>query len=175
MIQFRLTPRVQALLEYTDDMISEPKQSDAFLGNWYADIIQLGEMDSLLLVCEKTYLSFVLLNIRSEHSDMLANGFINGLDHLLHLLHFAERSIPRLMQGLEVMSIAAATDKKLLRVLDNVGLLYTEEVAQRGGLDHCNVEDVMKRINAFPHPTLGNQSPVKATKTLLRNNDLSLH
>ncbi|MBN2718480.1 MAG: hypothetical protein JXX14_21730 [Deltaproteobacteria bacterium] len=175
MLQFCLTPKVRSLFAYADDMLSLPEAGDAFLGNWYVDIVHIMPYDSLLLMSEKTLLSFVLLNIRQDHSEMLANGFFNGLEHLLQEEKFAERSIQLLMQGLELMNITAAVDKRRIASLTNIGLLYSEEVKQSGGLDNCNILDVMKRINRFPHPSLNHQSPIKATKTLLRNSDTRLH
>ena len=175
MLQFCLTDRVRDLLAFSDDMLSEPTNGDAFLGNWYADVIFLEPWHSLLLISEKTYLSFVLLNVRAEHGDMLANGFINGLEHLLQTEQFAERSIRLMMGGLEVMNIAAANNVQKLKILGAIGSDYSNRVSEKKGLDHCDIRDIMKAINRTPHPSLDNQTPIKATKTLLRNSDTALH
>lgn len=175
MLQFCLTKKVRELLAFSDDMLSEPTESDAFLGNWYADIVYLEPWHSLLLISEKTYLSFVLLNVREEHSDMLANGFVNGLEHLLQEEQFAERSIRLMMTGLDVMNITPATNEQKLKILHAIGSDYSNRVAEKKGLDNCNILDIMKAVNRSPHPSLDNQTPIKATKTLLRNSDTALH
>lgn len=181
MLQFRLTEKVRDLFNFEDEHFSEPVSGDAFLGNWYLDIVELSGRASLLFMAEKTALSFVLLDVRSDHADTMANGFINGLDHLLREEQFAERSIRRIFEGIDIMEIAVPTNEHALSRLRHRADMYQQRVVAANGLDNCNILDVMKAINREAdaddeqHSEEGSLSPIKATKSLLRNSDSHLH
>jgi hypothetical protein len=181
MLQFRLTEKVRKLFNFDDEHFSEPVNGDAFLGNWYLDIVELSGRSSLLFMAEKTALSFVLLDVRSDHADTMANGFINGLDHLLREEQFAKRSIRRIFEGIDIMEIAIPTNEGALARLQHRAGMYRQRVDAANGLDNCNILDVMKAINREAdgdnghHSGTGELSPIKATKCLLRNSDIHLH
>ncbi len=181
MLQFRLSEKVRKLFNFEDEHFSKPVNGDAFLGNWYLDVVELSGRASLLFMAEKTALSFVLLDVRSDHADTMANGFINGLDHLLREEQFAERSIRRIFKGIDIMEISIPTNEDTLARLRHRAGMYQQRVDAANGLDNCNILDVMKAINREADGDNGHNSetgaisPIKATKSLLRNSDIHLH
>ncbi|MBN2526415.1 MAG: hypothetical protein JXR76_08475 [Deltaproteobacteria bacterium] len=175
MLQFRLTQKVRQLFAFTDEMLSEPVAGDAFLGNWYADIIRIEQWDALLFMSEKTLLSFVLLDVRADHADKMANGFVNGLEHMLQEEKFAERSIRRIFEGVDVMEITAVTDEGIASRMQRTGQQYGALAAQAATLSNWDILDVMKEVNRTANEMLEGVSPLKATKRLLRNSDIELH
>lgn len=175
MLQFRLTQKVRKLFDFKDENLSDPVDSDALLGNWYVQLTTIDGSSSLLFMSEKTFLSFVLLDVRGDHSDVMANGFINGFEHLLEMEKFADRSIERLFHGIDVMEITKTIQRPLIAKLSAIENLYIQLVGAAGGLGKCDILDIMKTANRNIDRMLDGRSPLKATKTLLRNCDERLH
>lgn len=175
MLQFRLTAKVRKLFGFTDENLSDPVDGDAFLGNWYLNLCRIDGIQSLVFMSEKTFLSFVLLDVRPDHSEVMPNAFVNGLDHLLTEEKFADRSVHRLFAGVDIMEITKTTDRSVLAKLAAIEAMYQHSVERVGGLDNCDILDIMKHVNRSPDNMLEGLSPLKATKKLLRNNDERLH
>ncbi|MBN2341810.1 MAG: hypothetical protein JXX29_10630 [Deltaproteobacteria bacterium] len=175
MLQFRLTEKARKLFRFRAENLSEPVESDAFLGNWYVNIFRLGGDHTIIFMSEKTCLSFVLLNVREDHAEVLGNAFVNGLDHLLDEEKFSERSKRRIFEGIDMMELAKTTNRSLLAKMSAIEALYLRLVERAGGLHQCDILEIMKRVNRFPSAKLDYLSPLKATKKLLRNSDEQLH
>ena len=67
MLQLRCTSKVLKLLDLGPKDLAEIRAPDSLFGNWYVNLFVVDRRKTLLLMNERTLLSFVIYGVRKDN------------------------------------------------------------------------------------------------------------
>ena len=154
MLQLRVTGKLRKLAGIRDSVLSEPIQDTTSLGAWYIHVFQLGRRKALIFMNERTLLSFVLIGARKDNTKNLYKVFLNGLTQFLETIGVNQERIDRIIDGYSECCFTKTTCKNTLGNLNDLVNLYQGFVWHDGGLDHCDLDEIIFKINQMPQRRL---------------------
>ena len=149
MTTFFCTKKLQRAFGLTPTPAEHP--STARLGNWYANTIRLERRTAILFTNEKTLFSFVMLKGKARTIDKLHFSFMRGLAMSLALEGHRDKDIEELVNDYGLRpAIGAASDRRVLGTMNQIALDLDFILYSRGGLNACDLGDLIHRINNTP-------------------------
>ena len=155
MLQLHCTQRVREQFGIRADRLAESKTSNAALGNWYVNLVTIDRRKSLIFMSERTSLSFLLFGVKKKSGVVLADLFVNGLVQLLQLEGFTGPGIHRAVGAGGQLEYSKTKNRKALVNLNDLQQLYTLAILDEGGFSHCNLWEIMRRMNRMPQKNIG--------------------
>ncbi|MGR9052614.1 MAG: DUF6933 domain-containing protein [Gammaproteobacteria bacterium] len=138
----------------------------SILGSWYADLIFIDRRKCLLFVNEKTLFNFMIPDVprrQIRELDKLFLGFLQciltdeGIDHGI------KNSVQAEYRTLEYIALA---DETMLATVDDLAARYKSQVKAEGGVYHCNLAEIIHKMNSLPLSALGYSSSVDELKKI---------
>ena len=169
MLQIRCTAKVLDALGAKASDTCEIVEPDTLLGHWYANLFNVDRRKSIILMNEKTLLSFMLFGVKKGNIQRLPEMFIRGLVQTLDYLQFGAEAIERLLGGYEVVELTKTNNRRLLGNLTDLMHQYTHCINYDGGLKYCDLGEIVISVNNMPQRNLGWDFSVDAVRELLEN------
>ena len=167
MIQFRCTKKVLDYLGIKNSQVCEIRETDALLGNWYVNMLNIERRKTLIFMSENTFLSFILYGLKKENIEKLPNMFLGGLDQVLRIEGIDDRKIDFVINQSRIIEITKTDSRSLLGNLNDLVYLYTETIYHNGGLKNCDLTGITKNMNRTPQRNLGWGDSISKTIELL--------
>ena len=155
MLQLHCTRKVREQFGIPAGRLEQSKTSDAALGNWCVNLVTIDRRKTLIFMSERTLLSFVLFGVKKSTRAALAELFVNGVVQLLELEGFTAAEIYRAIGVGGELQYSKATNRKALGNLNDLQQLYTLSILEEGGISHCNLWEIMRRMNRMPQRNIG--------------------
>jgi hypothetical protein len=155
MLQLHCTQKVREQFGIRPDSLAAPAVSDAALGNWYANLVTIDRRKTLILMSERTYLSFLLFGVRKQAKGRLAELFVAGLVQLLEIEGFTEPQIHRAVGTGGLLEYSKTNNRKALGNLNDLQQLYKEHILCNGSVADCNLWEIIRKTNRMPQRNLG--------------------
>ena len=155
MLELHCTRKVREQFGIHADPFEESETFNSALGNWYVNLVTIDRRKTLIFMSERTLLSFVLFGIKKNSGHVLAELFVNGLVQLLELEDFTAPESYRAIGAGGELQYSKATNRKALGNLNDLQQLYTLAILEEGGFSHCNLWEIMRRMNRMPQKNIG--------------------
>jgi len=116
---------------------------------------------------EDTLLSFVLFGIKKTNVRKTPELFLRGLDQLLTIEGFTLNQINRVFEDYDTYEFTKTISKSVIGNMNDLVDLYKYSVAYDGGLKHCDLGELILKINRTPQRNIGWSKSIEKTKELL--------
>lgn len=171
MLQLRCTKKVLDLFSYTAQDLADIEESDSLLGNWYVNELRIDRRKVLLFTSELTLLSFVFFGVKKSTARDLELRAVNGIANLLGTEGFTDEEIGRVVDDYLVVSITKTANRKTLGNMNDLAFLYESYIHGDGGFQHCDIEDIQKRVNRTPQRNLQWTYSIREAQKIIRGDN----
>jgi len=154
MVQIRCTKKVYDLLGIKNTELNECKETDALLGNWYANIFKIERRKALIFMSEKTFYSFIILDVRKDNIKNIAAAFYLGLKQSLEREGFDDIAINMFLSDCKNIELTKTNSRTILGNLNDLVEQYKFSIYYDGSLSYCDIIDIIKNINRMPQRNL---------------------
>lgn len=151
MIFLLCTGEVQKVLGLRKENMADAEASDAPLGNWYINRFAVDRRKAFIFMSQATLLSFILLQGKVPVTERhLIDMLFGGLEQLLQYRGLSAKSIDKAFMNCDSAMYARTSSRSDLGSLNGLVSLYSHAVNLGGGLGHCDLTDVMMKVNETP-------------------------
>ncbi|MDQ7003862.1 MAG: hypothetical protein Q9N67_02625 [Ghiorsea sp.] len=131
------------------------------------NIAMIDRRKTFIFVNEKTLLSFVLYGIKKSNTPYLHEMFLKGLNQLLLTEGVEYSAIEKLNNEYPFLQYTKTNSKNILGNMNDLLSLYKHYIYSEGGLKHCDLSEIIHKINKTPQRKIGWQYSINLTKELL--------
>lgn len=167
MIQLRCTQKLLKEIGIAKSELCNISQSDAILGNWYANIFIVDRRKAIVFVSERTFLSFIVYGVNKRNIQVINEMLFNGLSQLLSLEGFSKNDIEKNMKGCEEIQLTVTNSKTVLGNVNDIVNLYKYSILYDGGLKSCNLSEIITKINRTPQRNLNWATSIEIVKEIM--------
>ena len=167
MIQIRCTQKVIKGLRLKEEDLCDVKQPTGLLGNWYTNLFILDRRKTLIFMSERTLLSFIVFGIRKDNTKDLPIVFYNGLRQLLLIEGLDNDVISNVSKDCREIELTKTTSRSLIGNLNDLVYLYKDFILTDGGLDSCDLDSIIRKINRTPQKNLGWANSAETAREIL--------
>lgn len=155
MIFLLCTGEVQKVLGLRKENMADAEPSDAPLGNWYINRFAVDRRKAFIFMSQATLLSFILLQGRVPVTERhLIDMLFGGLEQLLRFRGLSAKSIDKAFMNCDPAMYARTRSRSDLGSLNDLVALYRHNIRCGGGLNHCDLTDIMMKVNETPQRRL---------------------
>ena len=162
-----LTRAIAARARIKRQHLCAPEDPDVPLGNWYVTYLPMAERNAFVYMSSNTQMSFLMFEGERLTSEKLYVCLLRGISIALELAGFSESVREQVTDGYSSVGFARASDLSLLGVLTNCALDYEAFIEHEGGLNRCNLDQVVLGINSRPAKRLEFKTPIEETAKAL--------
>ena len=167
MIQLRCTGKVQKQLSIKPSELSNIKEPDSTLGNWYLNITTIDRRKTFIFMNESTLLSFILYGVKKSHSATIHEMFIRALNQLLLFEGFDFEIINLVNDEYHEIEYTKTHSRSLLGNLNDLVENYKYHIYEGGGFQHCDLTSIIRDINRMPQRNIGWEFSINVARELL--------
>ncbi len=150
MLQLRCTAKARNLAGIRDKDLSEPVPDKTILGGWYLNVFQIGKRKALIFMNERTLLSFIIFGVRKDNLKNLPDKFRLGLAQFLEMIGINQTRIERIVSEYNNHCYTKTISKSVIGNMNDLVDLYQEFVWHDGGLENCDLDEIIIKINQTP-------------------------
>ena len=169
MASLLITRAVASRSKLKRENLHKAAQSDAILGNWYVTLTKLNSGNAFVYVSERTLLSFIMLEGERITPGKLFSSFVRGLLLVLEMGGHSERILDRVISDYSTGTVSPAEDLSVLGSVTNIALDYAAFIDHDGGVERCDLNEIIMSINSRPSKRLGFDNPFNVTASLLQS------
>ena len=162
-----LTRAIATRARIKREHLGVPQETDAPLGNWYVTYFPMAERNAFVYMSSLTQMSFLMFEGERLTPEKLFISLVRGISIVLELAGFPEHIRDRVISKYRMMAFARASDLSLLGVLTNCALDYEAFIEHDGGLNRCNLDQIVLEMNCRPAKRLGFRSPAEEIARVL--------
>ncbi len=174
MLTLKCTKKVQDFigLNKRDLDVPEEELDQSVMGAWYINIFLVDRRKCLIFMNERSLLSFIVFGARKGNSqkDSIPELFLRGIVQLLAIEDFPPAYINRLVEDSMECRFAKTDSRKVLGNLNDLVATYEHMIWYDGGLKHCNLEEILYRVNRTPQRNLNWGYSIDIARELLSAN-----
>lgn len=172
MLIFKCTQKVRDFLSLAPNELTEPvDHTNSVLGDWYVNLIVIDRRKCLLFMNERTLLSFIAIGFKKSKTlkHDVHQVFIHHLFNLYKLLQLPLDGLNQVMDDYLEYGYSKTDSRKVLGNMNDLAHLYQVTIDYRGGLDACNLSEIIRLMNHTPQANLNHQYSVDVANALLLN------
>ena len=155
MLYLKCTAEIQKVLKLSKASLAEAQPSTAPLGNWYINRFKVGRHNCFVFMSENTYLSFIMYQGKKPvTATTLPNMMLSGIAQLLEMRGYSNAAIDTALTPYHSGLFAKTDSRSVLGVLNDLVFCYRAMIEVGGGLQSCNLTDIILKINTMPQRTL---------------------
>jgi hypothetical protein len=146
----------------------QASSTDALLGNWTVTDFVVDRRHVFIFMSDKTLLSFLLLEGKMRFD--LGNIQLllrSGLSQVLSFIDVPESRIEAVVRDLDLVSITKTKDRSIMGNLRALVDTYQHIIDRRGGLNSCDLTEVVLNVNDRPQRRLDWATSTEITLELL--------
>jgi len=156
MLYLKCTGAVQKVLGLSKNLFFDAIPCTASLGNWYIHRFDIGRRRAYIFMSEATLLSFILFQGKKPvTAESLPNMMLAGLQQLLQMRGISEDAIDRALAPYHEGRFAKTDNRSDLGSLNDLVQRYQWIIEDGGGLDRCDLTQIIMGTNAMPQRRLG--------------------
>jgi len=150
MLQLRCTAKARKLAKIKDKDLVDPIPDNTILGGWYLNVFQLGRRKAFIFMSERTLLSFIIFGVRSDNLKNFTNSFQVGVIQVLEMIGANPNQIKRVLTEYDSYCYTKTISKSVIGNMNDLVDLYQHFVWHDGGLENCDLGEIIFRINKTP-------------------------
>lgn len=169
MLTLKCTKKVQKYLGVTAQDLSEGASQESVLGAWYVNQFTLDRRKTFIFMNERTYLSFILFGVKKSNTKkaLFPEICLAGVVQLLKFQQTPLELIGKVIDDSFESRYANTDSRKVLGNLNELVALYRYIVIADGGLAHCNLNEIIIKINHMPQRNLGWKNSIEVCREIL--------
>ena len=126
-----------------------------------------------MFMSDKTLLSFVMFEGNMPFDVTRIPGLLeHGMDNVLRFLDVPHAQVIAAVADLDIVALTKTSDRALMGNLASLKIDYQLCIAHAGGLQACNLTEIILNVNDGPQRRLGWASAKKLTQELLASQGL---
>jgi hypothetical protein len=169
MLYLKCTGEAQKAIGLRKTDLVEAQATAAPLGSWYVHRFLIGRTRSFLFMSDANLLSFVLYQGKKPVTvQTLPVMLLAGLSQLLAMKGFEPALIDRALQPYQTGLFAKTDSRKLLGSMNDLVQRYTHSVEYQGGLESCNLTDIIMKMDDMPQRTLDGRASWDLVESVFR-------
>tara|TARA_R110002073_G_scaffold34695_2_gene102480 strand:- start:155 stop:685 length:531 start_codon:yes stop_codon:yes gene_type:complete len=159
-------------LDKNDLDATEKEMDQSVMGGWYVNVFLVDRRKCLIFMNERSLVSFIIFGARKDNSkkDSIPELFLRGIVQLLVLEDFPPAHINRLVEDCVDYRFAKTDSRKVLGNLNDLVATYEHMIWYEGGLKHCNLDEILYRVNRTPQRNLNWGYSIDMARELLSAN-----
>lgn len=148
--------------------IQPAQDTDAILGNWSLTNMVIDRRHAFLFMSDKSLLSFLLLEGRMPFDLSRTPSLLHGgVSQLLDFMGSDQPAIDQVISDMDTIAITKTKDRALVGNLTSLANDYQHMIMASGGLNACDLTEVILRVNSGPQRRLGWSTSAEITKQLI--------
>ena len=159
----------QKALKLLNMPISKDAEIDNPLAEWYCNLLWIERKKCLLFTHEKTLFSFLVVDFRKGDVKNLDTIVQNHLRKALENLPVSNNKINRFMHQTEGFILTKTASKRILGSMNDYAYQYMVNIAHHGGLDNCDINEMIYQVNTNPMSMISYKSGNKLMLELLKS------
>lgn len=170
MLTFKCTKKVQNYLSISPaELTGTEINNESLLGDWYVNLLVIDRRKCLMFMNERTLLSFISIGFKKSKGlkHDIHEVFIHHLFNLYTLLGLPLEGLNRVMDDYCEYGYSKTASRKLLGNMNDLAKLYQATIAYNGGIEHCDLSEIIRSMNHTPQVSLNHQYSVDVAKALL--------
>jgi hypothetical protein len=168
MLQIRCTGKVQKQLGIKPAQLSDIKEADSTLGNWFLNLFTIDRRKTFLFVNENTLLSFILFGVKKSNTIHFHEIFLKAMNQLLLFEGINAAKISEINDEYLDLEYTKTNSKKILGNMNDLMDNYKYSIQYEGGYKYCDLENIIRKMNRMPQRNLGWKYSIDAAKDLLK-------
>ena len=169
MLQLRCTAKARKLAKIKDKDLVDPFPDNTVLGGWYLNVFQLGRRKAFIFMSERTLLSFIIFGVRSDNLKNFTNSFQVGVIQVMEMIGANPDQIKRVLTEYDSYCYTKTISKSVIGNMNDLVDLYQHFVWHEGGLEHCDIGEIIYRINRTPQRNIDWNYSATLSLELLEN------
>ncbi|MDE1465398.1 DUF6933 domain-containing protein [Spartinivicinus poritis] len=167
MLQLKLTQKVQKELGLKPKDLNDIEDTNTKLGDWFVNIFYIDRRKSLIFMNEKTLFSFMLYGVKKDNIKKIELIFRNGLEQALAYESIEKDKINKILSDYSQTKLTKTDSKKMLGNMNDITSLYKHIIYSDGGLENCNLTEIMMQINRTPQRNIDWSYSIDRVKELV--------
>jgi IS30 family transposase len=160
---------VQDFLSLKASDFSDASSNNTVLGAWYVNQILINRRKVLVFMNEKTLLSFIVVGIKKSKTikDDFATTFLYHFFNFMKLMEFPLGKMGEVMDDYQDSQFCKTDSRQALGNMNDLVFLYEHLIYDHGGLESCDVSDIILKMNEIPQKNLGHKTSRQIAYELL--------
>ena len=159
----------QQLLQEMGQKKTDLKAREAdpsMLGSWHANLIYIDRRKCLLFANDKTLFNFLIPDVPRRQIRELDKLFLGFLQCILSDEGFDQRIKDTIQSEYRELGYAKTDSKSVLGSMNDLAFHYKLHIQSEGGICHCNLPEVIHKMNRMPMSAIGQVYPIDELKKL---------
>ncbi len=175
MVLLKCTSELRKALKLSDQNLAKNTAENSSFNNWYVHRFRVGRTTFLLFMNELTLLSFVFYKGKKPiMAQVMPAMLMNGLGHLLSIKGVGEQTINKVLDQFDAGLYGKTDSRRILGYMNEIVHTYRYFIESQGGLDSCNLTEIIISVNDQIQRILDYHSPWRVTASLLASPDKRL-
>lgn len=156
MLYLKCTADVQKDIGLHKNQLAPLEVSDAPLGHWMVNRFGVGSRQAYIFMSESTLLSFILLRGKIPMTPQrLPEMLVGGLVQLLQMRGLPGDAISRAIDPYIECRYAKNDNRTAMGCMNEIVWRYQSMIDYMGGLAHCDLTEIIFKMNRTPQRTIG--------------------
>jgi len=165
MITFRCTKRV--IERFHLQIVDEALASTGILGDWYANLLNVGSQRFVLCVSARALLPVIL----PARRDSFPSRFCDHLRGVLETLAISSDQIAAELASTADVAFARTRSRQVLGVMNDFAFMAAFLMSQAN--PPCTVEEARLQLAGTPYGLLGHDHPDRVARALFRGGSIA--
>jgi hypothetical protein len=177
MLTFKCTKKVQDYLGVKPaELVCTSENKTTLLGAWYVNQLIIDRHKVFLFMNEKTLLSFISIGIKkTKHlREDFPSTFLYHFFILAKLLDFPLTNTGKLIDDYCQSEFRKTDNKSLLGNMNDLAFLYQNFILHDGGFNHCDLSEIILKVNQTPQRNLGWKNSMDISHEILSQPNRSM-
>ena len=139
----------------------------SILGSWHANLIFIDRRKCLLFANDKTLLNFLIPDVPRRQIRELDKLFLGFLQCILSDEGFDQSIKDKIQAEYQELGYAKTNNKSVLGSMNDLAFHYKYHIQAGGGIYHCNLPEIIHKMNRMPMSAIEQVHAIDELKKLL--------
>jgi len=135
--------------------------------SWHANLLRYGRRKCLLFTHDQTLFSVFLPAVTKADYPHLAEMFGQRLFRAMRLFDFRQQQIETMLEPVRELRFAKTNSRSVLGSMNDMKQMKGWIIANGGGLESTDMDELMELINKTPFKAIGRTSPDESLRVFL--------
>lgn len=146
----RCTGKLTKAIGITKPEAIEGSLNDSIMGDWHAKLTQIEGKKCVILINDKTLLSFIIPDVTKKNLNDIQPLFCHYLESALKSCKVPEQGIEKIINEITTISYAKTNSPRILGLLNEIARNYEYIILQNNGLRNACIPEIVLAQNRTP-------------------------
>lgn len=145
----------------SEELHSENSSASGLAG-WHANLLDINRKKCILFTNDRTLLHFLVPQLSRAEIRRLDEQFRSGLKRLLNAENVVGKRQSNILDEYREIGYAKSNNRSVLGSMNDLADNYTYHIQDKGGLEHCDLMNIIRGLNRMPMGAIDYNSPIEA-------------